>query len=193
LLDAGVRFYAALGNHDSRSQVSYEPFNMGGERYYTFTYGRVQFFALDTNRIDPVQVRWLEQQLNASTAEWKIAYFHHPLYSSGRYGSTQALRSVLEPLLATYGVNVVLAGHEHNYERIEPQRGVVYFTVGNAGSVRIGSIRPTPLTAAAFDADGSFMLVEVAGDELFFQVISRAGGTVDQGAFSRRGRRSEAL
>ena len=187
LLDSGVKFYAALGNHDTRRQLTYEPFHMGGQRYYTFTYGPVQFFVLDSNRIDTAQTDWLEQQLRASTAEWKIAYFHHPLYSSGKYGPTLPLRPILEPLFVQHGVNVVLAGHEHNYERIKPQHGVSYFTLGSAGSVRVGTVRPTALTAASFDTDGAFMLVEVAKDELFFQVISRAGATVDHGSLPRQG------
>lgn len=187
LLDAGVKFYASLGNHDEPElQVVYPHFNMNGRRYYTFTKGPVEFFVLDSTDMNTEQTRWLEGALAASTAPWKIAYMHHPIYSSGkRHGSDLRLRSIIEPLFIKYGVNVVFAGHEHFYERIHPQQGIRYFTVGSAGKLRRGNIRPGPLHAAGFDTDLSFMLVEIAGDRFHFEVISRAGKSVDSGEFAR--------
>ena len=82
-------------------------------------------------------------------------------------------------------MNVVLAGHEHFYERVKPQKGIYYFTSGAAGQLRRGDIRHTELTAKGFDQDLSFMLVEVAGEELHFQVISRTGSSVDAGMIQR--------
>ena len=187
LLDAGVDFHAALGNHDDPAQRMYKPFNMNGERYYTFTKGPVEFFILDSNYLDPRQVEWLKGKLEGSGAEWRIAYFHHPLYSSGAtHGSETDLRQILEPLFVQYGVSVVFAGHEHFYERIKPQKGVTYFTSGGAAKLRWGDIRKTPLTAVGFDTDRSFMLVEIAGDTLYFQAVSRTGETVDSGTVPRR-------
>ena len=83
LLDAKVEFYAALGNHDDPNQRFYKPFNMDGERYYTFKKGNVRFFALDSNYMDPAQLAWLEKELEAAAPTGRSAYFHHPLYSSG--------------------------------------------------------------------------------------------------------------
>src|ERR1051326_8661422 len=83
LLDAKVNFYASLGNHDVPEEQSYKPFNMGGQRYYTFKKGDVRFFALDSNYMDPDQLTWLVSQVQRSTDDWKIAFFHNPLYSSG--------------------------------------------------------------------------------------------------------------
>ncbi len=189
LLDAGVRFYAALGNHDEPAQRLYGPFNMNGERYYSFTKGPVQFFVLDTTDLHVKQVEWLRRELAASQARWKIAYFHHPLYSSGeRHGPDTTLRRILEPLFVEHGVSAVFAGHEHFYERIKPQKGIAYFTSGGAGKLRRGNIRDTPLTAAGFDRDRSFMLVEIAGDTMHFQAISRTGETVDSGTLPVRAR-----
>jgi hypothetical protein len=186
LLDAGVRFYASLGNHDEPTQRFYERFNMGGERYHTFSRGPVQFFALDTTYMDRTQIDWLEQELSRSRARWKIAYGHHPLYSSGgRHGSELDLRALVEPIFVRHGVDVVFAGHEHFYERIHPQQGIHYFTSGAAGKLRRGNIRRGALTAAGFDRDYSFMLIEVVGDRLHFQAISRAGVTVDEGVIDR--------
>jgi hypothetical protein len=79
----------------------------------------------------------------------------------------------------------VLSGHEHFYERLEPQLGIVYFTSGAAGSLRRGDIRPSGMTAKGFDTDYHFMLMEVTGDELYFQAISRAGETVDAGVIRK--------
>jgi predicted phosphodiesterase len=186
LLDAKVDFYASLGNHDDPNQRFYAPFHMGGQRYYSFKKGNVQFFALDSNYMDRAELAWLEPELKNSGSDWKIAYFHHPLYSSGMHGSQVDLRVVLEPLFLKYGVDVVFSGHEHFYQRIKPQKGINYFVSGAAGELRPGDIRPSQLTAAGFDADRSFMLIEVAGKELSFQAISRTGKTVDQGTILLR-------
>jgi hypothetical protein len=186
LLEAGVRFYASLGNHDSPAQLTYPPFNMGGQRYYTYVRANVRFFALDSNTLDPTQRAWIENALKESRDEWKICYFHHPLYSDGgRHGSEVELRVVLEPLFVKYGVNVVFSGHDHVYERLKPQKGIDYFVSGAGGQLRKGNLKPSAITAAAFDQDQSFMLVEVDGAELAFQTISRAGATVDSGVIHR--------
>jgi 3',5'-cyclic AMP phosphodiesterase CpdA len=182
LLDAGIKFYAVLGNHDSPNERFYQPFNMDGQKYYTYKKGNVRFFALDTNYMNPQQLSWLEKELQNSGSDWKICYFHHPLYSSGAYhGSSTELRRVLEPLFIKYGVQVVFAGHDHVYERVKPQHGIWYFTEGASGSLRKGNLRERGLTSFGYDQDRSFMLVEIAGDELYFQTISRTGLTVDSG------------
>jgi 3',5'-cyclic AMP phosphodiesterase CpdA len=186
LLDAGVRFYASLGNHDDADERSYAPFHMDGQRYYTFTRSSVDFFALDSNYMDRTQLLWLEQQLQASRARWKVAFFHHPLYSSAeRHGSEKDLRRLLEPLLIRYGVQVVLSGHDHVYERINPQHGITYFVCGSSGQLRRGNLeRGSGLTAAGFDQDRTFIVMEAAADTLFFQAISRTSTVVDSGHIS---------
>ena len=198
LIDAGVTFHAAIGNHDDPSEILYAPFNMGGRRYYTFRRSErrpaglvgagVRFFALDSRSLDPGQLEWLREQLGESGTAWKIVYFHHPIYTSGRYrAGAHALRLALEPILVEGDVDVVLAGHEHVYERVLPQRGISYFTSGAAGSLRRGDLAPSAIKAAGFDEDYHFMLMEVSGNELYFQAISRTGLTVDAGAISRPG------
>jgi hypothetical protein len=196
LLDAGVVFYAANGNHDPPSILTYAPYNMNGQRYYTFTKkegvlgplgGRtVRFFAIDTVTLDREQLAWLRRELAVTDSDWEICFFHHPLYTSGRYRPTASrLRPLLEPVLIQFGAHVALAGHEHFYERLAPQRGVLHFVSGAGGALRVGDIRPSRLTAAGFDNDTHFMLMEISGDELFFQVISRTGQTIDSGRIER--------
>jgi len=189
LLDAGVQFYAALGNHDDTNERFYKFFNMNGQQYYSFKKGNVHFFALDSNYLDPKQLAWLEKELaNAGSTDWKICYFHHPLYSSGSFhGSSTELRMVLEPLFLKYGVQVVFAGHDHVYERVKPQKGIYYFTEGASGELRAGDLKKTELTATGYDKDSSFLSVEISGDELYFQAVSRTGVTVDSGTIRRAG------
>ncbi|HEU4595066.1 MAG TPA: metallophosphoesterase [Pyrinomonadaceae bacterium] len=194
LLDEQVTFYASLGNHDESNQRFYDLFNMKGEEYYRIEKGNVAFYALNSNYMDKKQVQWLEAQLANDKSEWKIAFFHHPPYSSGgKHGSSSKLREIVEPIFLRHGVNVVLAGHEHFYERVKPQKGIYYFISGAGGKLRQGDVKKgSPLTEKAYDKDMSFMLVEVAGDQMHFQVISRTGETVDSGVITHQKKRSAA-
>jgi len=188
LLDAGVKFYACLGNHDDSNETLYKPFNMNGQRYYSFKKGDVQFFVLDSNYMDSAQLDWIDRQLSSSSAKWKIAYFHHPLYSDGRFhGPDLDLRKQLMPLFGKYGLNVVLSGHDHVYERFKPEEGIYFFLVGNSGQLRYRNLRHgSGIMAAGFDTDCSFMIVEISGDKLYFQTVSRTGQTVDSGVMQRQ-------
>lgn len=191
LLEAKVLFYASLGNHDDPNQVYYKPFNMDGKRFHTFKKGNpgVRFFALDSNYMSREQVEWLERELSNSDSNWKIAYFHHPLYSSGaRHGSELDLRAQLEPLFLKHGVSVVFQGHEHFYERLKPQQGIYYFIAGGSAKLRAGNIQKTSMTEFGFDSDYSYMLVEIAGDVMHFQTLSRSGKQVDSGSITRPNR-----
>jgi 3',5'-cyclic AMP phosphodiesterase CpdA len=136
----------------------------------------------------PEQIAWLEKELRASNDPWKIVYFHHPLYSSGnRHGSDVKLRETVEPLLVEHDVSVVFTGHDHIYERIKPQKGIAHFVVGSGGALRIGNIdRRTGLTAKGYDADQAFLAVEISGDRMYFQAISRTWDIVDSGIVERR-------
>lgn len=186
LLDAGVKFYASLGNHDNPNERFYKPFNMGEKRYYSFRKGNAEFFALDSNYMTPEQTAWLDKALHDSDARWKICYFHHPLYSDARFhGPDTDLRARLEPVFLAGGVRVVLSGHEHVYERVQPHNGIYYFVLGNSGELRDHDLKPSKDIAKGFDTDRGFMLMEIAGDELYFKTISRRGETVDSGIIER--------
>ena len=156
--------------------------------YYSFKKNDVAFFVLDSSYMDPAQLDWLEKQLRDSNATWKICYFHHPLYSDGKaHGPDLDLRSVLVPLFQKYQVNVVFAGHEHFYED-ETAEWHLLFHSRQFGQLRFHNIRHSDQTEVGFDTDQGFMLVEVEGDELYFQTITRTGLTIDSGVLHKQPR-----
>jgi predicted phosphodiesterase len=192
LLDADVEFRAVLGNHDDPEQRHFKPFNMNGQRYYWFEARiaalgpRVRFVAIDSTRLDPGQLSWLNDALAEPDGGWKIVFLHHPLYTSGRYTRAAAIhRAALEWMFVQHGVQVVFSGHEHLYQRIRPQQGIVYFVSGAGGSLRRGDARTGGLVERAFDRDFHFMLVEISPNALHFQAISRTGETIDAGTVTR--------
>lgn len=195
LLDDHVPFFATIGNHDEPNQPAYAPFHMDNHRYYSFeppslvsriAGPSVRFFMIDTEQLDRAQLEWIDREMAASRADWKIPVFHRPIYTSGRYEEpARILRAPLEPLFIKHGVTVAFSGHEHFYERIKPQHGITYFISGAAGSLRAADIRKTDFTDAGFDRDFHFMLIEIAGGELYFQAISRTGASVDAGVIRK--------
>jgi hypothetical protein len=189
LLDSGVTFRVSLGNHDAREQRNYKLFNMDGKLFYTFKapVQDVRFFALESSYMDPDQLKWLENELKSSNATWKIVYMHHPLYSSGAaHGSSLSLIATLEPLFVKYGVSIVLAGHDHVYERVKPQHGITHFVVGSGGELRRGGLRKSALTDVGFDTDNVFLVAEIIGNSMYFNAISRTGKVVDSGIIAAR-------
>jgi predicted phosphodiesterase len=188
LLNDKVKFYATLGNHDQALEVNYTNFNMNGKEYYKFKKGNIAFYSLNSNYMDKKQVQWLEDELGRETAEWKVMFFHHPPYSSAKkHGSDGQLREVVEPIFLKYGVDVVLSGHDHVYERIKPQKGIYYFVSGAGGQLRAGDVdTQSGLTEKSYDRDMHFMLFEVVGNQMYFQAISRIGETIDSGVITRK-------
>jgi len=164
---------------------------MGGANYYSLTRGNgvVEFFMLDSTRCDTTQATWLENSLKSSRAIWKIAAMHHPLYSSGKkHGSDSRVRTMLEPLFTRFHVQVAFAGHDHVYERTKPQHGIQYFITGAGGKMRRGDIdMSSPLRAASYDTDNSFMVIEVDENEMNFKAISEKGDVVDSGIIRQAG------
>lgn len=192
LLKRGVSFYAVLGNHDVRrgreAQLKYQNFNMNGKAYYSFVKGDglVEFFAIDSTEFSRQQLGWLEGALRASKARWKIAYFHHPIYSSAiTHGSDLKLRALLEPVFAKHGVVAALSGHDHTYERIKPQQGVQYFVSGAGGQLRKGDLdRRSPFFSAGNDKVNSYMTFDATPEKLLFKTLDAAGNTLDEGALA---------
>ena len=193
LLARGVAFHAVLGNHDvargRSAELAYAPFHMGGRAYYTFTAagGLVEFFALDSTAFDDVQAQWLDGALAASRARWRIVFLHHPLYSSARrHGSNARLRTQLEPVLVRHGVALVLAGHDHVYERTRPQRGIVHIVSGAGGALRRGDLdQKSPFLAAGNDQVNSFLFVEASADALKLWAVGPDGRVLDYCAITQ--------
>jgi hypothetical protein len=193
LLSANVPFYASLGNHDveggREAQIKYPFFNMNGECYYQVCKGNglVDSFMLDSTNFDDKQKSWLISALKESSAKWKVACFHHPLYSSGKkHGSDGELKTLIEPIFRDYGVKVVFSGHDHFYERMNLQNGIQYFVTGAAGALRRGGLHMnTSFRAHSYDKDNHFMLIEMFENEISFRAISRLGDTVDKGTIQK--------
>ena len=161
---------------------------MDGKRYYKFRKKDVEFFVLDSTYMAPPQITWLRERARAIGCEMEDLLlppsdlFVRRETRIGARSPEDGRAAVLEN-----GVDVVFSGHEHFYERLKPQKGIVYITQGGAAKLRRGNIRDnSPMTAKGFDTDRSFTLVEIVGDHLFFETISRLGQIVDSGSFARR-------
>jgi 3',5'-cyclic AMP phosphodiesterase CpdA len=191
LLAAGVKFQVALGNHDIRTnngedEINYAPFNMKG-RFYTYSRDETaQFFVLDTNSNadHSAQRTWLAAELQKSKALWKIVYGHHPIYSSGMYGTDPQMVKRWTPLFKQYGVNLYINGHEHNYERTQPIDGTTYLITGHGGA-SLRNVGASEWTANATSEFG-FSTVGLWGDRMEIQGIDITGKIFDQGIISHQ-------
>jgi acid phosphatase len=188
-----VPFFAALGNHDYKknanpnAQVNYAKgrstkWTMPA-RYYTFTRAlgagtAIQFFALDTealNKIDimgTAQVEWLDAELAKSTATWKVAFGHHPVFSNGEHGDTPAMQKYIRPLLEKYRVDFYLAGHDHDRQLLQPVAGVNYIVSGTAAKSRDTRWFNNTIFAAT---DLGFTWFRVSAEEFHVQFINKKG------------------
>ena len=208
LLRRGVIFRASIGNHDKPADMIADKkrFHIEGDQgYYTFTEGvdsggrpLVQFFVLNTDLAElrtpdrcEAQCQWLKGELQKSNATWKIAYFHHPLYSTGQHGSDLPLRRTLEPIFTEYGVDLVFAGHDHFYQRFPPQHGVHHIVSGAAGQLRkgdaAGSLEKAPTPACSQDSQQHFLLVEAEPERLRLRAISRDDTVFEDCTLNREG------
>ncbi|MEB3327998.1 MAG: metallophosphoesterase [Candidatus Sericytochromatia bacterium] len=188
--------YPSIGNHDHRTQQAapymtfFEPPRASAsdsERWYTFTAGAVQFFALDTNvpfgKGSP-QHRWLTAALAGSQARWRVAFFHHPPYSGGAHGSSLHVRGAWGPLFERHDVQVVFTGHDHHYERSTPRedfvrdgRPTTYFVTGGGGAwLRRAQVRPH---AAVVASTHHFLGVSLRAGRLLVEAIDVDGRTFD--------------
>lgn len=195
LIDDQV-FFPTLGNHDILTWLGKPYFRFfelptgnveAASRYYQFSYGDVDFFGLDSNqaftKILP-QYRWVKNALAASTAKWKVVFFHHPPFSAGQHGDDKGVQEHLVPLFEQYGVDVVFAGHEHNYERIKPMRldgnagrPITYIVTGGGGT----DLRPVGKNArtAYSESIHHFMGVKVEDRQISIQAIDQGGRVFD--------------
>jgi 3',5'-cyclic AMP phosphodiesterase CpdA len=176
-----IPFFPAAGNHDYHTlsgQPFREVFNLPGtEKWYSYDWGQVHFVALDTESDYQTQAKWLDTDLAATDRPWKIVYMHKPPYSSGAHGSDMALRNTLTPIFQKYGVQLVLNGHDHNYERIEPQKGT-YYVVTGGGGIGTRSVGSSSFTALSEDVI-HFVYGEATTDALTLHAIDATGREFD--------------
>jgi acid phosphatase type 7 len=178
-----IPFFPAAGNHDYRTQSAApfrDVFNLpgtSGEKWYSYDWGRVHFVALDTEADYRAQAAWLDEDLAATQLPWKVIYMHRPPYSSGEHGSDASLRKILAPILKRHGVQLVLAGHDHDYERMLPQDGTAYIVTGGGG---IGTRSVGSSTFTAFSEDViHFVYGEATEDEMVLHAIDATGREFD--------------
>lgn len=193
LIDAGVEFELAVGNHEGgihygdedlhEIEATLERLGTPG-RYYTVSRGPADFFYLDSSGPGvfeggrrQVQLDWLDSALADSDNQWKIVALHHPVYSSGRHGSTERLQEHLEPVLLQHKVDLVLAGHDHHYERTVPIGGITHVVSG--GGCKTTGVRPRRFTAAAASAL-EFLKLDIDGDRLVARAIRPTGEELDR-------------
>jgi 3',5'-cyclic AMP phosphodiesterase CpdA len=192
LIDAGVSFELALGNHDADihhtdeglAEIEAELRLLGTPgRYYSRTHGPVDFFYLDSSvpglfgPSSSEQLEWLDDELASSTNQWKVVALHHPLYSSGQHGSTPGADERLAPLLSRRKVDLVLSGHDHHYERTVPRDDVTYVVSG--GGCKTTAVGHSDFTAVAASTL-QFLRVDVDGDRLVADSIRPDGSIVDR-------------
>ncbi|MBX3158497.1 MAG: metallophosphoesterase [Deltaproteobacteria bacterium] len=175
--------FPSPGNHDYKQLdgAAYrDVFNLpgdSGERWYSYDWGRIHFAALDTNSDYTTQAAWLDADLAATDLPWRIVYLHAPPYSSGNHGSDTRLRAALAPVLEKHGVQLVLAGHDHDYERMHPQRGTYYIVTGGGGRGTY-SVGESSFTAFSEEVI-HFTYLEVGVDEMIVHAIDATGTEFD--------------
>ncbi len=178
-----IPFFPSAGNHEYRTMQG-APFREvfalpggGGEKWYSYDWGRIHFIALDTEADLATQAAWMDADLAATTRPWKIVYFHKPPYSSGSHGSDSSVRRHFAPVFEKHHVQLVLSGHDHNYERMIPQNGVTYVVTGGGG---IGTRGVDTSSFTAFSEDViHFVYVEVNVDDLVLHAIDATGVEFD--------------
>ena len=201
------RFFPTLGNHDWGTIAGDPPLPQpyldyftlpdgpGQERYYDVRLGPVHLFALDSDPHEPdgvsatsTQARWLQDGLAASDAPWKLVVLHHAPYSSGLHGSTNYMRWPY----AEWGADAVLAGHDHDYERLTVG-GLPYFVNGLGGGSRYWFVIPWPGSQVRYNRDSGAMLIDATPERITFQFINRGGELIDSYEMDAAGRLAPAM
>lgn len=186
------RFWPILGNHDwhalsvNNGVVTgpyFDYFTLpGNERYYDLVKGPVHFFMLDSDSHEPdgikqtsIQANWLQQQLSASTAPWKLVLSHYAPYSSSTHGSTLNLQWPYKE----WGADIVIAGHDHVYERLE-EDGFPYVVNGLGGASRYTFKTPVAGSLVRYASSPGAMLVDADEQSITLQMVITSGVTIDQ-------------
>ena len=186
--------FPSSGNHEYETsdaapfrQVFVLPENGGPdgvERWYSYDWGDIHFVVLDTERTGAAQAAWLEADLAANKQPWTIVYGHKPPHSSGEHGDDGAFQQWFVPAIEKHHVQLVLAGHDHHYERFHPINGVTYIVTGGGGRGVRELATPKPGSAFA-EAVIHFLVVTIDGDTLTTHAIDATGREFDSTVIPR--------
>jgi 3',5'-cyclic AMP phosphodiesterase CpdA len=179
VLREGVTLLAIIGNHDVKANWADAQMRALGmpARYWAREFDDVLIVGLDSNDLDPAQLGFLEQALATTSARWKIIAIHHPPYSAGYQGSSVDVRAKLSPVLERYGVQLVLSGHDHDYQRSIPIAGVTYVVSGAAANTR--RTDDQGFTATSFSWH-HFVDIAITGDHLVLRAVGQDGRVFDE-------------
>jgi hypothetical protein len=184
--DGQNHFWPALGNHDWNTGTV-KPYTdyftlPNNERYYAKQVGNVGIFVVDSDSHEPdgtsatsTQANWIKNAMLASTAKWKLVFFHHPAYSSGGIGTT----SYMQWPFKSWGATAVFSGHDHDYERLS-ENGLTYFVNGLGGETIVGFASPIPGSIVRFDGDYGAMRLDATDSDITFQFITQTGKVIDR-------------
>lgn len=180
VLDNGTELVAALGNHDiqtNNGDGQIDSLGLPG-RWYAERFGPVRVVVVDsTQASNAEQLTWLEDELSTPTdAAWTVVIQHHPPFSAGYHGSHEPSQQHLVPLYETYDVDLVLSGHDHDYQRIAPQNGVTYVVSGGAAKLRRTASAGFTVVAAS-----TYHFVEIAAfdSRLDLRAVDQDGRVFD--------------
>lgn len=181
-LFAHVPVYAAIGNHDNRTARG-RPFEEafvlpGNERWYSFDLGDVHFVVLDTTQIGATQARWLDRDLGRASRRFTVVLAHHPPFTAARRGPSHGFRRWFVPIIERHHVELVIAGHEHHYERTRAIDGVQYIVTGGGGGrlTRAGRNADTKVALAVHH----FVTLAVEGRTLAVEAVDIDGRVIDR-------------
>jgi 3',5'-cyclic AMP phosphodiesterase CpdA len=185
VLDGDTSLLAILGNHDvadGHGDAQMRALGMPG-RWWAETWNDdLLVVGLDSNDVDdPQQLAFLERTLATSSARWKIVALHHPPYSAGYQGSSTEAREAFSPLFERYGVQLVLSGHEHDYQRSVPIDGVVYVVSG--GVARTRRTGEEDFTAVSFSWH-HFLDIAVFEDRLLLRAVNQDRRVADEASIA---------
>lgn len=173
-----VRIYPAFGNHDVPALAKQLELFRVEQPYYTVKLENVEVFVIYSENFSQAQRRWLEAALKASKASWKIVTLHRPLYSSGFHGGARSLRQSLEPLLTQYRVPLVLAGHDHNYERLEA-KGIVHIVTGGGGAW-LRNFRAVQPQSKVRLVSPNYLTLEATAERLWVMAYNEKNDLIDR-------------
>ena len=175
LLEDGVDLWAVLGNHDvddGFGQAQLDALSMPGN-WYSVEMGDTLLVALNSNLPGhPEQRAWLDRKLANNDFRWTIIIMHHPLYSAGYHGSSNSNREAFLPIIEKHGADLVLSGHDHDYQRSKPQNGTTYIVSGGSARLReTGSAYFTEVSSSQYH----FVDLTIFEDRIEVQAIGRDG------------------